>query len=199
MELHENLVNTKIENYLLSKKIGEGSFGAVYEAINIVTKKKVALKVKSSNIVFPQLQMEYLTLREVRYGVGIPQVDCFINTDSRNIMAMDLLGPNLEVLLTYCNRSFSLKTILMIADQLLRRIEYIHLKGVIHRDLKPENMVLGVKQTTGTLFLIDFGLARFYCDSQYKHCRMSGLRRRQQTYKKGNKLFCLVCFVRCVT
>jgi serine/threonine protein kinase len=166
---HDNLANTRWGDYQLFKKIGEGSFGAIYVAINVANKKKVALKVESSKIAFPQLQYEYLLLREVRYGVGIPQVDSFSHIGSQNIMAMDLLGPNLEDLLTYCNRTFSLKTILMIADQLLRRIEYIHTKGIIHRDLKPDNMLVGTKKTSGTIYLIDFGLAKYYCDAQRKH------------------------------
>lgn len=52
---------------------------------------------------------------------------------------MDLLGPSLEDLFNFCNRKFSLKTVLLLADQLISRIEYIHAKSFIHGQLRPIN------------------------------------------------------------
>lgn len=53
-----------------------------------------------------------------------------------------------------------MKTVLMLADQMISRIEYVHTKNFIHRDIKPDNFLMGIGRHCNKLFLIDFGLAK---------------------------------------
>ncbi len=49
-------------------------------------------------------------------------------------LVIELLGPSLEDLFNLCKRQFSLKTILMLADQMILRIECFHRKFYLHRE-----------------------------------------------------------------
>jgi serine/threonine protein kinase len=61
-----------------------------------------------------------------------------------NVLVMDLLGQSLEDLFNFCSRRFTLKTVLMLVEQMIDRVEYIHLKNFIHQDIKPDNFLMGV-------------------------------------------------------
>ena len=81
-----------------------------------------------------------------------------------SILVTELLGPTLEDLFKKCKRKFTLKTVLLIADQIFRRLEQFHSKHYVHRDIKPENFLIGLNKTSTTIHLIDFGLAKKFRD-----------------------------------
>lgn len=82
---------------------------------------------------------------------------------------MDLMGPSLESLFNQTLRKFSLKTVLMLIDQMISRIEYIHNRHFIHRDIKPDNFCVGLNKTSNKIFILDFGLAKRYIQRDGKH------------------------------
>lgn len=150
--------------------IGSGSFGKVYLAFDgefddycaiKIEENKNDEKLKGESKVLAALNS--LTQRKL----GIPLMRWYgtdTNFSQLNFMVTDIHGPNLEDLFLLCNRRFSLKTVLMIADSTISLIEYIHQKSFIHRDIKPENFLVGIDNNSHLLYAIDFGLSERYRD-----------------------------------
>ncbi|GMI48909.1 hypothetical protein TrCOL_g5553 [Triparma columacea] len=152
------------KKYRLGRKIGSGSFGDIYLGTNMTTGEEVAIKLESVKTKHPQLLYESKIYRILHGGLGIPNVRWYGVEGDYNVMVLDLLGPSLEDLFNYCGRRFQLKTVLMLADQLLGRLEYVHTKSFIHRDVKPDNFLIGLGKRQSVIHIIDFGLAKKYRD-----------------------------------
>ncbi|KAI3333804.1 casein kinase I isoform delta [Ustulina deusta] len=152
------------DRYRVDRKIGQGGFGLVYSGTDMHTGDEVAIKLMESR---KELEDEAKTYKELAGKVGIPRVYWFGEEGSYSVLVFELLGPSLEDLFNYCNRRFSLKTILLIADQAISRIERIH-QRFLHRDVKPDNFLFGIGRQGNILYTIDFGLAKeFSNDEQY--------------------------------
>lgn len=148
----------------LIKKLGSGSFGDIWLAVNEATKEEVAIKLEPTNSRHPQLLYESRVYKHLQDGVGIPRTKWFGTEQLWNCLVMELLGPSLEDLFNFCGRRFTIKTVLMLADQMLSRVEFIHAKNFIHRDIKPDNFLMGTARNANKLYVIDFGLAKKYRD-----------------------------------
>lgn len=76
---------------------------------------------------------------------SIVQVYYFGRYENYTVLVMDFFGPSLEDLFNQCNRRFSLKTVLQIADQMLERVDTLHSRHLIHRDIKPVSSFIFVE------------------------------------------------------
>ena len=161
------LVGGTSQKYRLVKKIGSGSFGDVYLGVNIINGEEVACKLESQKTRHPQLLFESKLYRILHGGVGIATLRWYgTHETGYNVMVSDLLGPSTEDLFNLCNRKFTVKTVLMLADQMLARTEYVHNKNFIHRDIKPDNFLMGIGRNCNKVYIIDFGLAKKYRDTK---------------------------------
>jgi casein kinase 1 len=164
------------KNYQLIKKLGAGAFGEIWSATNLKTKEDVALKFEDVNASHQQLYAEckiYLWIHSdsTVLAQAIPQVLYYGVEGNNNIMVMDLLGLSLEDHFANCGKQLSMKTVLMCADQMIKRMEYIHSRRIIHRDIKPDNFSVGYGKNAHRIYVFDFGLAKKFMGSSGDHIK----------------------------
>lgn len=107
-------------HYRVGKKIGEGSFGVIFEGIDLLTHQRIAIKFEPRKSDAPQLRDEYRAYKVLAGSPGVPQVFYFGQEGLHNVLVIDLLGPSLEDLFDLCGRRFSVKTVVMVAKQMVR-------------------------------------------------------------------------------
>lgn len=155
------------ERWKVAKKIGGGGFGEIYEALDLLTRINVALKVESAQQPKQVLKMEVAVLKKLQ---GKDHVCRFVGcgrNDRFNYVVMELQGRNLADLRRTMSRgTFSISTTLRLGKQILEAIESIHSVGFLHRDIKPSNFAMGrLASTCRCCYMLDFGLARQFTNS----------------------------------
>lgn len=156
---------------LSERRLGKGSFGTVFLANDTILENIVALKVeidkKDSR---SKLTLEKDILDELSNCQGYPICYGYGKKENINYLALEALGPNLEILYRYCRRNFTLQTVCLFAIQAIELLRVFHSKGYIHRDIKPENFTIGIEEKSNIIFLIDYGLSKKYVTEKEQHC-----------------------------
>ena len=159
-----SLINNK---YILNYEIGAGSFGTIYEATNVRTSEKVAIKIEPIKNNTKLLKNESIVYHYLFNTIGIPVVKWYGKDDFNYYMVINLLGESLQKIVER-KKNLSLKLTLQIGVQIIYLLRSIHEKGLIHRDVKPDNFLFGLNDKKKQIHIIDFGFCkRFIKDDSH--------------------------------
>ena len=112
------------------------------------------------------------TIMSYLKGPNIPFIKSYGYSGNYNVLVMQLLGKSLEDLFNQYLK-FTIKTTAMLGHQMVSILQYIHDRHIIHRDIKPDNFVMGMKDKSKYLYLLDFGLSKKYrSSSTLKHYQL---------------------------
>ncbi|KIK35017.1 hypothetical protein CY34DRAFT_17308 [Suillus luteus UH-Slu-Lm8-n1] len=161
-----NKVPTRVDGrFRLGNVLGSGSYAVVYHAQNFIKDDLVAVKLEPISNHSSSVRHKYNILKRLAGGVGIPRVFWFRRESRYHALVLDLLGPSLHDIFIAHDRRFSLHNVVNLGIQLLSCLEYIHSHNFVHGDIKPQNILVGLDDLKHTAFIIDFGIAKEYCNT----------------------------------
>ncbi|HEY0607066.1 MAG TPA: protein kinase [Herpetosiphonaceae bacterium] len=161
-------LNTLIyDRYRIVRLIGQGGFGAVYEALDIRLNRRVAIKrlLRVGERLSKQFEREAQLLANLIHP-ALPRVtDHFTDTAGQFLVMDYIAGPDLAAQLYERDAPFPLDQVLQWTEQLLEVLVYLHDHDppIVHRDIKPTNLKLTAR---GNIMLLDFGLAKGFAGQQ---------------------------------
>jgi eukaryotic-like serine/threonine-protein kinase len=151
--------------YLVTRKVGQGGMGAVYEATHTLIGKRVAVKV----LLEKYAQREAIVKRlkqeaQLASSIGnehIIDITDFGNTeDGRTFVVMEFLEGESMAECLGREPKMAEQRILRIASQCASALAAAHAKGVVHRDIKPENIFLLKRKDQDFVKVVDFGISK---------------------------------------
>jgi len=146
---------TFFNKYKFEDRIGGGAFGDVWLAEDVTVMHKYAVKILKPGLSIDQ------RLREAQVGhaidhdnlVRVHQAD--VATDGKVLLAMDYFPKGSVTTLANSQNYVPLPTALRIVIDMLKGLEYLHVKGFFHNDIKPQNILRG---PAGKAMLADYGI-----------------------------------------
>ena len=156
-------VEKRLNEFRKVRKIGEGTYGEVYEAIDTINNRKVAMKKmrienKDEGIPITALR-EMCILKHLRHN-NVVQLYEIIQDVDKIVLIFEYADMDLKM---YVDKEKGIKDIKIIQQftlQILKGLYYCNINRIIHRDLKPKNLLLISSEMT--LKLCDFGLSRMF-------------------------------------
>ena len=150
------------ERYQRTEKIGEGTYGIVYKAIDKVNNEIVALKkirLEHEDEGVPSTAVREISLLKEINHPNVIRLRDLVSSETRLYLIFDFLDHDLKKYLELSGGPLSSLVVKDYLFQLLLGLAVCHANRIVHRDLKPQNILIDKK---GNVQLADFGLARAF-------------------------------------
>jgi len=149
-----------LDRYLKMEKVGEGTYGVVYKAKDLVTgdivaMKKIRLDAEDEGVPSTAIR-EISLLKELNHPNIVRLVNVLL-VENKLYVVFEFLDKDLRKYSDIVKKNMHKMLIKSYLYQLLKGICFCHQHRVLHRDLKPQNLLIDRK---GNLKIGDFGLAR---------------------------------------
>jgi serine/threonine-protein kinase len=157
--------HTLAERYRLTRKIGEGGMGAVYEAQHVLIGKPVAVKVLREKYVdrpevAQRLVQEARLASSIRHENIVDITDSGATEDGRTFVVMEHLHGQSLAQLIRTEGALSEARAIAIASQAASALGAAHERGIVHRDVKPENLFIVDRNGKDFVKVVDFGISK---------------------------------------
>lgn len=154
--------------YEIKRCIGSGTFGKIYEGINIRSLEPVAIKMEPLNSEINTLKHETKIYQYLNGTDGIPTLKWYGSDLNHRYMVINLLENSLTDIIKQ-NTILSLEQVCIIGINIINIIKLIHEKGLIHRDIKPDNFLFGQGDNENKIYLIDYGMCKRFTGENGLH------------------------------
>ena len=151
--------------YTVTRKIGQGGMGAVYEAKHTAIGGRFAVKVlldkyAKRDAIVARLKQEAQLATSLDHEHIIRVTDFGSTDDGRTFVVMEFLeGESLAELLAR-ETKLPEQRILRMASQAASALAAAHAKGIVHRDIKPENLFIIKRKEQDFVKIVDFGISK---------------------------------------
>ena len=156
-------VEKRLNEFRKVRKIGEGTYGEVYEAIDTTNNRKVAMKkmrIENKDEGIPITALREMCILKHLHHENVVELYEIIQDVDKIVLIFEYADMDLKM---YVDKEKGIKDIKIIQQftlQILKGLYYCNINRIIHRDLKPQNLLLISSEMT--LKLCDFGLSRMF-------------------------------------
>ncbi|EFO99463.1 hypothetical protein CRE_22353 [Caenorhabditis remanei] len=190
MELSERLNYSNIrfnsKEFTLNCVVGRGGYGLVVCVKQAVTNRYFALKIEhSTSKAGSKEYCAYIKLADVE---GVPQCFGYWTENDFSVIQLELVGMNLLTYMHTKTGKLPIKDVFKLAPQMIDLLKNIHKRGIVHCDIKPSNFAFGMREKSGRLQILDFGLSEsYFVHEGHSCCRYKRTPRGTTLYMSANQ------------